>query len=213
MWGDPSQGSVRAGASLSVRCGSRPGCGGGEDRASQSVWTWAGTRPSGHKRAGCRVAVPRSRLRKPAELSLWNAGVHGFERLRRAPSGRAPLRGPGMTGSRSRMTDTFTFTVAKTDRAARVGEIRMPRGVIRTPAFMPVGTVATVKAMYPDQVKGLGADVVLGNVYHLMLRPGAKRVARLGGLHRFMNWPFPILTDSGGYQVMSLAQLRKISEE
>ena len=110
------------------------------------------------------------------------------------------------------MSDTFTFTVTKTDGAARVGEIRMPRGVIRTPAFMPVGTGATVKAMYPDQVKGLGADVVLGNVYHLMLRPGAERVARMGGLHRFMNWPFPILTDSGGFQVMSLAQLRKIDE-
>src|SRR3954447_15729431 len=88
----------------------------------------------------------------------------------------------------------------------------MPRGVIRTPAFMPVGTAATVKALYPDQVEGLGADVVLGNVYHLMLRPGAERVARLGGLHRFMNWPFPILTDSGGFQVMSLAPLRSIDE-
>ncbi len=110
------------------------------------------------------------------------------------------------------MTDTFSFTVTKTDGAARTGEIRMPRGVIRTPAFMPVGTAATVKAMYPDQVKALGADVVLGNTYHLMLRPGAERVARLGGLHHFMNWPFPILTDSGGFQVMSLAQLRKIDE-
>jgi len=110
------------------------------------------------------------------------------------------------------MTDTFTFTVAKTDGAARTGEIRMARGVIRTPAFMPVGTAATVKAMYPDQVKALGADVVLGNTYHLMLRPGAERVARLGGLHAFMNWPYPILTDSGGFQVMSLAQLRKLTE-
>jgi queuine tRNA-ribosyltransferase len=110
------------------------------------------------------------------------------------------------------MTDTFTFTVTKTDGAARAGEIRMPRGVIRTPAFMPVGTAGTVKAMYPDQVKGLGADVILGNTYHLMLRPGAERVARLGGLHKFMNWPYPILTDSGGFQVMSLAQLRKIEE-
>src|ERR671920_1282793 len=110
------------------------------------------------------------------------------------------------------MTDTFTFTVTKTDGAARTGEIRMPRGVIRTPAFMPVGTAGTVKAMYPDQVKMLGADVVLGNTYHLMLRPGAERVARLGGLHAFMNWPYPILTDSGGFQVMSLAQLRRIDE-
>jgi queuine tRNA-ribosyltransferase len=110
------------------------------------------------------------------------------------------------------MTESFTFAVTGTDKAARTGEIRMPRGVIRTPAFMPVGTAGTVKAMYPDQVKALGADVVLGNTYHLMLRPGAERVARLGGLHAFMNWPFPILTDSGGFQVMSLAPLRKLDE-
>src|ERR671913_1506961 len=110
------------------------------------------------------------------------------------------------------MTDTFTFTVTKTDGVARAGEIRMPRGVIRTPAFMPVGTAGTVKAMYPEQVKALGADVVLGNTYHLMLRPGAERVAALGGLHKFMNWPYPILTDSGGFQVMSLASLRSIDE-
>jgi queuine tRNA-ribosyltransferase len=109
-------------------------------------------------------------------------------------------------------TDHFTFTVNKTDGSARTGEIRMPRGVIRTPAFMPVGTAATVKAMYPDQVKALGADVVLGNTYHLMLRPGAERVAKLGGLHHFMNWPYPILTDSGGFQVMSLSALRKVEE-
>ncbi|MGO4571134.1 tRNA guanosine(34) transglycosylase Tgt [Microvirga sp. 2TAF3] len=109
-------------------------------------------------------------------------------------------------------TDQFTFTVNKTDGTARTGEIRMPRGVIRTPAFMPVGTAGTVKAMYPDQVKALGADVVLGNTYHLMLRPTAERVAKLGGLHKFMNWPYPILTDSGGFQVMSLAALRKIDE-
>jgi queuine tRNA-ribosyltransferase len=110
------------------------------------------------------------------------------------------------------MTDNFAFTVTHRDGLARTGEIRMPRGVIRTPAFMPVGTAATVKAMYPDQVKMLGADVVLGNTYHLMLRPGAERVARLGGLHAFMNWPYPILTDSGGFQVMSLASLRRIDE-
>ena len=110
------------------------------------------------------------------------------------------------------MTDQFTFAMTKTDGAARTGEIRMPRGVIRTPAFMPVGTAATVKAMYPDQVKALGSDVVLGNTYHLMLRPGAERVAALGGLHAFMNWPYPILTDSGGFQVMSLSGLRKIDE-
>jgi queuine tRNA-ribosyltransferase len=110
------------------------------------------------------------------------------------------------------MTSDFSFTVLKTEGAARTGKITMPRGEIRTPAFMPVGTAATVKAMYPQQVRELGADIVLGNVYHLMLRPGAERVAELGGLHRFMNWPYPILTDSGGFQVMSLAKLRKLDE-
>ena len=88
----------------------------------------------------------------------------------------------------------------------------MPRGTNRTPAFMPVGTAATVKAMYPEQVRALGADIVLGNVYHLMLRPGAERVARLGGLHALMRWPHPILTDSGGFQVMSLSALRTLDE-
>ncbi|MGA4554975.1 tRNA guanosine(34) transglycosylase Tgt [Methylorubrum aminovorans] len=113
------------------------------------------------------------------------------------------------------MTDPldFSFTVAATDGQARTGHISMPRGTIRTPAFMPVGTAATVKAMYADQVRDLGADVVLGNTYHLMLRPGAERMARLGGLHRFMRWDGPILTDSGGFQVMSLSALRKIDEE
>ena len=106
----------------------------------------------------------------------------------------------------------FAFTLQATDGAARTGVVSTPRGDIRTPAFMPVGTAATVKAMYPEQVKALGADVVLGNVYHLMLRPGAERVASLGGLHTFMNWPYPILTDSGGFQVMSLSALRKIDE-
>ncbi|WP_038368051.1 tRNA guanosine(34) transglycosylase Tgt [Bosea sp. UNC402CLCol] len=110
-------------------------------------------------------------------------------------------------------TPEFTFKVAARDGAARTGAISMPRGVIRTPAFMPVGTAATVKGMYPEQVRALGADVVLGNTYHLMLRPGAERIARLGGLHKFMNWPHPILTDSGGFQVMSLSQLRKLTEE
>ncbi len=110
------------------------------------------------------------------------------------------------------MNNEFSYTVEKTDGAARLGMISMPRGAVRTPAFMPVGTAATVKAMYPEQVKSLGADIVLGNVYHLMLRPGAERVAALGGLHKFMNWPYPILTDSGGFQVMSLAQLRKLDE-
>jgi queuine tRNA-ribosyltransferase len=110
------------------------------------------------------------------------------------------------------MAASFAFAVHGRDGAARVGEIAMPRGVIRTPAFMPLGTAATVKAMYPGEVRALGADIVLGNTYHLMLRPGAERIAALGGLHKFMNWPHPILTDSGGFQVMSLAKLRKISE-
>ena len=107
----------------------------------------------------------------------------------------------------------FAFTIAATDGAARTGQIAMERGIIRTPAFMPVGTAATVKAMKPADVAAAGADIILGNTYHLMLRPGAERVARLGGLHAFMGWERPILTDSGGYQVMSLAALTKRSEE
>ncbi|MDP9163830.1 MAG: tRNA guanosine(34) transglycosylase Tgt [Pseudomonadota bacterium] len=107
----------------------------------------------------------------------------------------------------------FSFSIAATDGAARTGTIRMQRGEIRTPAFMPVGTAATVKAMKPEGVRGSGADILLGNTYHLMLRPGAERVARLGGLHQFMGWERPILTDSGGYQVMSLSELSKITEE
>ena len=107
----------------------------------------------------------------------------------------------------------FSFTIAATDGAARTGAIVMQRGEIATPAFMPVGTAATVKAMKPEGVRGSGADILLGNTYHLMLRPGAERVARLGGLHRFMGWDRPILTDSGGYQVMSLGELTKKSEE
>ncbi len=107
----------------------------------------------------------------------------------------------------------FAFRIAATDGAARTGVITTPRGAIRTPAFMPVGTAATVKAMLPGSVAATGADILLGNTYHLMLRPGAERVARLGGLHRFMNWERPILTDSGGFQVMSLAGLRKLTEE
>jgi queuine tRNA-ribosyltransferase len=110
------------------------------------------------------------------------------------------------------MTQTFGFELLATDSAARRGQIVTPRGVIRTPAFMPVGTAGTVKTMYMDQVRALGADIILGNTYHLMLRPGAERVERLGGLHRFTNWPYPILTDSGGFQVMSLSNLRKITE-
>ena len=111
------------------------------------------------------------------------------------------------------MTKNFTFTVLATDGAARRGEIAMPRGLVRTPAFMPVGTGGTVKAMYMDQVRATGADIILGNTYHLMLRPGAERVARLGGLHEFARWPHPILTDSGGFQVMSLSALRKVTEQ
>ncbi|MFD1610904.1 tRNA guanosine(34) transglycosylase Tgt [Sphingomonas tabacisoli] len=107
----------------------------------------------------------------------------------------------------------FQFTIAATDGPARTGMIRMLRGEVRTPAFMPVGTAATVKAMKPADVRGTGADIILGNTYHLMLRPGAERVARLGGLHAFMGWERPILTDSGGYQVMSLSELTKRSEE
>ena len=105
------------------------------------------------------------------------------------------------------------FEIHATDGDARTGLVRLPRGEIRTPAFMPVGTAATVKAMMPESVRATGADILLGNTYHLMLRPGAERVARLGGLHRFMDWSRPILTDSGGFQVMSLSALRKMSEE
>jgi queuine tRNA-ribosyltransferase len=107
----------------------------------------------------------------------------------------------------------FSFTIHATDGRARTGTIAMRRGEIRTPAFMPVGTAASVKAVKPEAVRAAGADIILGNTYHLMLRPGAERVERLGGLHRFMNWNRPILTDSGGYQVMSLSDLRKITEE
>jgi queuine tRNA-ribosyltransferase len=107
----------------------------------------------------------------------------------------------------------FSFTIHASDGAARTGVITMARGEIRTPAFMPVGTAATVKAMKPDDVRASGADIILGNTYHLMLRPGAERIARLGGLHAFMGWDRPILTDSGGYQVMSLSELTKVTEE
>ena len=111
------------------------------------------------------------------------------------------------------MTQRFSFKLHATDGKARTGVISTPRGEIRTPAFMPVGTAATVKAMLPESVRATGADILLGNTYHLMLRPGAERVARLGGLHKFMNWDRPILTDSGGFQVMSLGPLRKLTEE
>ncbi len=111
------------------------------------------------------------------------------------------------------MSAGFSFAVHGIDGHARTGVVQTPRGEIRTPAFMPVGTAATVKAMLPENVRETGADILLGNTYHLMLRPGAERVAKLGGLHKFMNWDRPILTDSGGYQVMSLSQLRKLTEE
>jgi queuine tRNA-ribosyltransferase len=111
------------------------------------------------------------------------------------------------------MPPPFRFDLMATDGAARTGVIHTPRGNIRTPAFMPVGTAATVKAMLPQSVRATGADILLGNTYHLMLRPTAERIAALGGLHRFMNWDGPILTDSGGFQVMSLASLRKLTEE
>jgi len=107
----------------------------------------------------------------------------------------------------------FGYRLIAQSGAARSGEIATPRGIIRTPAFMPVGTAATVKALYPEQVRAAGADIVLANTYHLMLRPGAERVARLGGLHGFMRWDGPILTDSGGFQVMSLSKIRKVTEE
>jgi queuine tRNA-ribosyltransferase len=118
----------------------------------------------------------------------------------------------GAGGRKGGMTK-FSFALQATDGRARTGVISTARGDIRTPAFMPVGTAATVKAMLPDSVAATGADILLGNTYHLMLRPGAERVARLGGLHKFMNWDKPILTDSGGFQVMSLSDLRKLTEE
>lgn len=116
-------------------------------------------------------------------------------------------------GQEGPMTQRFSFALNATDGKARTGLISTPRGDIRTPAFMPVGTAATVKAMMPESVAATGADILLGNTYHLMLRPTAERIDRLGGLHNFMNWDKPILTDSGGFQVMSLADLRKLTEE
>ncbi|PHO02606.1 tRNA guanosine(34) transglycosylase Tgt [Rhodobacteraceae bacterium 4F10] len=111
------------------------------------------------------------------------------------------------------MTSRFSFELQAKDGKARKGVIKTPRGEVRTPAFMPVGTAATVKAMMPESVRATGADILLGNTYHLMLRPTAERIERLGGLHKFMNWDRPILTDSGGFQVMSLAGLRKLTED
>lgn len=128
---------------------------------------------------------------------------------------RGNLRECGTGSKRRPMTERprFAFRIDATDGAARTGLLSMRRGDIRTPAFMPVGTAATVKAMKPADVRASGADIILGNTYHLMLRPGAERVARLGGLHAFMGWERPILTDSGGYQVMSLSELSKLSED
>ena len=110
------------------------------------------------------------------------------------------------------MPQPFSFQLLKTDGAARRGEIVTPHGKVQTPAFMPVGTQGTVKGLTPDDVRATGAEIVLGNTYHLMLRPGAERISALGGLHKFMNWPLPILTDSGGFQVMSLSDLRKVDD-
>src|SRR5258708_22596881 len=111
------------------------------------------------------------------------------------------------------MAEPFSFRLIATDGAARAGEIATAHGVVRTPAFMPVGTQGAIKGVHHDDVRAAGADIMLANTYHLMLRPSAERVAALGGLHEFMHWPLPILTDSGGYQVMSLANLRKVEEE
>src|SRR4051812_37543558 len=129
-------------------------------------------------------------------------------------NGRVPARfAYGFGGAKASPMTRFRFEISATDGAARTGTIVMRRGEIQTPAFMPVGTAATVKAMRPEEVCASGADIILGNTYHLMLRPGAERVAKLGGLHRFMGWERPILTDSGGYQVMSLSELTKVTEE
>src|SRR5262244_2046126 len=111
------------------------------------------------------------------------------------------------------MAEPFSFRLIGTDGAARVGEIATPHGAVRTPAFMPVGTQGAMKGVHWRDVKASGADIVLGNTYHLMLRPGAELIAKLGGLHKFISWPHPILTDSGGFQVMSLAELRKIGDD
>jgi queuine tRNA-ribosyltransferase len=119
----------------------------------------------------------------------------------------------GASPAMTKMAAGFSFKILAQNDNARRGEMETPRGKIRTPAFMPVGTAATVKAMFLDHVREAGADIILGNTYHLMLRPGAERIAALGGLHKFMGWSGPILTDSGGYQVMSLSSLRKINEK
>src|SRR5215467_7777841 len=132
----------------------------------------------------------------------------------RPATGSTPTATPACrTGRRAdTMADTFAFQLLHSDGAARAGLIHTPRCTVRTPAFMPVGTQGALKAVHWHEVREAGADIVLGNTYHLMLRPGAERIAALGGLHRFITWPHPILTDSGGFQVMSLAELRKVDE-
>src|SRR6266581_4866376 len=124
----------------------------------------------------------------------------------------AASRGASAEHCKSMMSQAFFFRLIATDGAARRGEIITASGTVATPAFMPVGTQATVKGLAPETVRACGADIVLANTYHLMLRPGAERIAALGGLHTFMSWPYPILTDSGGFQVMSLSQLRKVAD-
>src|SRR5690606_37375232 len=119
---------------------------------------------------------------------------------------------PASSTDMTEQAPRFGFELLASDGKARLGRVSMPRGIVRTPAFMPVGTAGTVKAMYMDQVRELGSDIILGNTYHPMLRPGAERVARLGGLPRLSRWSGPILTDSGGFQVMSLAKLRRLDE-
>src|SRR5262245_34472047 len=152
--------------------------------------------------AGCRLLRARSH---EARLRPCRRATLSLLLLRRCL--------PAEPSGERAMTGAFSFAVTAQDGLARVGAIATRRGIVRTPAFMPVGTGATVKAMFPEDVAAAGADILLANTYHLMLRPGAERIARLGGLHSFMHWEKPILTDSGGYQVMSLAKLRRIGEE
>ena len=165
---------------------------------------------SAQQEGGCFGALgPLFRSDKPSRADYEDAMIDMSSVL---DTNRAPPSTPAADAVRDATRNDFAFTLSATDGAARTGLVSMPRGTIRTPAFMPVGTAATVKAMHPQEVRALGADIVLGNTYHLMLRPGAERVAALGGLHKFMNWPHPILTDSGGFQVMSLSKLRKLDE-
>src|SRR5690606_30541306 len=179
-------------------------------------------RPPNHI-AGDRCLRARSAALLPSSILSYRVPVN-FTWIYRVPEGVGPVRPalplPGKRAMGMRlheqahtMSDRFSFAVNARDGQARTGVLQTMRGDIRTPAFMPVGTAATVKAMLPESVRETGADILLGNTYHLMLRPGAERIARLGGLHDFMNWRRPILTDSGGSQVMSLGPLRKLTEE